>query len=92
MIDKDLMGDAIQRWGLDLQVDLAVEECSELITALQHNKRGRGTIADVVEEIADVKIMVAQLEMMFGEQSVAKVVGEKMNRLRDRLGRGIYNE
>ena len=55
----DLVCAALDRWGLDAQVDQTVEECAELIVALQkHVKRTPqpGTFDAVTDEIADVEI------------------------------------
>ena len=58
---------AIDVWGITAQVDMAIEECAELIKALQKRKRaeGTGTIDDVLEEMADVEIMLEQLKVIF---------------------------
>lgn len=76
------MGKAIQKWGVELQMDLAQEECAELIVAISHWRRNRiNCTKDVIEEIADVKIMIRQLELMFGIEDVESVVKFKMERL-----------
>jgi NTP pyrophosphatase (non-canonical NTP hydrolase) len=76
---------AIDHWGEDAQLNMGVEEASELITALSRFLRGRTDEADVVEEVADVSIMVEQLAMIVGEDAVADVVDSKVARLSDRL-------
>ena len=32
---------AVDKWGVGSQLDMLVEECSELITAINHAKRAR---------------------------------------------------
>lgn len=94
MISERLMLTAIERWGRDLQLNLAQEECAELIAAIAHFKRDRPNATDeLIQEIADVKIMIWQLEEMFGRDAVDRVVALKMKRLESRLelGAGAVN-
>ena len=79
---------AINIYGVDAQIDIAVEECSELIKALMKFRRGSGeetTAHDVCEEIADVEIMVDQLQLVFDSEYVDFVREEKIKRLERRL-------
>ena len=52
------------KWGTVAQLDMVVEECSELINAIQKWKRGRVERIEVVEEGVDVEIMVEQLKVI----------------------------
>lgn len=56
---------AVDAWGPDKQKWVAAEELSELIHALARNNRGDDNLENVVEEIADVEIMLHQLKIMF---------------------------
>ena len=86
-LDNEILKGAIDTFGTRSQIDMAVEECSELINALMKFRRGRVGIQEVVTEIADVQIMCAQLEFIFAGDS--KIVDSermrKMDRLRSRL-------
>lgn len=86
-IDTEILNGAIDSFGVGSQIDMAIEECAELINALEKYRRGRIGISEVVTEIADVQIMCAQLELIFGGGS--KVVEmerqRKMDRLRNRI-------
>lgn len=86
-INEETLKDAIERYGTSAQLDMAIEECSELINSIEKFRRGRVEVKDVVTEIADVQIMCAQLEIIFGGSS--KIVemerARKMDRLRTRL-------
>lgn len=86
-IDSTILENAIDTFGVSSQIDMAVEECSELVDALMKYNRGRVGVQEVVTEIADVQIMCAQLEIIFGGSS--KIVEmermRKMDRLRQRL-------
>lgn len=82
---EDLLQQAIDVWGEDAQVLMAVEECSELITILAQYWRGRKTKEEVAEEIADVSIMMRQLRLIFGYQTVNEYEAGKIVRLKQRL-------
>lgn len=84
--DRDTFREAIETWGLPAQIDMAVEECAEVIVALQHLQRDRTDREDVIEELADLRIMFEQLRWYFGRDFVDPVVIDKMGRLRERLG------
>ncbi len=84
-LDEDgVFRKAAALWG-DLQLEMVIEECAELITALQHLKRGRASIAEVAEECADVTIMMEQLRLELGPARVDQIRDRKMLRLRDRI-------
>jgi len=85
--DKVLFKRAIKSWGEEAQIKMAIEECGELIVKLA--KLGRfkngSNIDDVIDEIADVSIMMAQLRIMFGDKAVDERKRIKLDRLRVRL-------
>ena len=63
------MQTALEKWGLDAQCDQMVEECAELIVVLQkYIKRSpkTATIEEVIDEIADVEMMLAQMRIALG--------------------------
>ena len=66
MIDKKLALVAMEKWGLEKQTEMAIEEAAEFILARNHYKRGRITKEDYVEEMVDVYIMFSQLRVMYG--------------------------
>jgi len=77
---------AIDKWGERLQVAVAIEEMAELIRALCKWLRGGRddrTMANILEEMADVGIMHSQLELIFGDCTEQTV--EKLQRLEGRL-------
>ena len=83
-----LLEEAIRQWGEEAQYGMAIEEIGELLTVLNHHWRGRATIHDVAEEIADVQIMLVQLSMMLcdgGPGIVEMKRHEKLDRLEKRL-------
>ena len=76
------------------QYDQAIEEMAELIVAINKYKRKclYGEYAknpkieeSVIEEIADVKMCLEQLEDFVGEDKVACVFDKKMQKLQDEI-------
>lgn len=76
---------AVSKWGINAQLWMLVEECSELLNAVSKLKRGRVNVFDVIEELADVSIMVDQLSLYYGEAEFNRVKEDKLQRLRKRL-------
>lgn len=57
----DLCAEAVDIYGTEAQIWMAIEEMAELSNALAKHRRDRVTREDVCEEIADVVIMMIQL-------------------------------
>jgi len=79
---------ALNKWGAYSQVLMLFEEMSELQKAVCKFLRGQRTVDKVVEEIADVEIMLTELKVLLGpatkglvEQQIARVRKEKLDRL-----------
>lgn len=78
---KDLYVRAINKWGVEAQCDQAVEECAELIASLKHLKRGKVSEDELIDELADVYLMLGQLIYMFGEDKLNAAVDRKIVKL-----------
>ena len=85
---------AEELWGLIAQYDQAVEEMGELIVAINKYKRKclYGEYANnpkvenaLIEEIADVKMCLEQLEDYMGSDRVNEVFDKKMQKLLDEI-------
>lgn len=74
---------ALEVYGIDSQVMMIIEEMSELTKAFCKLYRGDGSVDAVREEMADVKIMLEQMSMFYGETE--DIEGQKLERLRQRL-------
>ena len=84
--ERELYKQAIEKWGAHLQIIMAFEEMSELTKELTKFSREKGNKNKIAEEIADVRIMLNQLEIMFDigvEVSIKRV--EKLKRLKGML-------
>lgn len=83
--------EAIQTYGVDAQVDMMIEEMSELTKALLKYRRAYGRpkeeldalVEDILEEMADVEIVLLQMRMIFGETGGYAL--KKLERLDRRL-------
>lgn len=79
---------AIAKYG-EKQLDMVQEECAELIQAISKWKRYNNTKAklNIIEEVADVTIMLEQLKIMFGitEEILQDEIDCKIDRLEKRM-------
>ena len=66
--DIKIMQTCLDQWGEKAQIGQAIEECAELIVALQKytNRKKHGTIENILDEIADVEMMLAQMRLVLG--------------------------
>lgn len=85
---RQVYSDALDMWGVDLQLDVAIEEMSELTKAIIKRRRfphQAGTLAKIIEEIGDVEIMMEQMRFILGpaaEDAVELSKRLKINRLK----------
>ena len=84
---------AIATYGKDMQLNVAIEEFSELIKEICKNKRGADNREAIIEEIADCYIMLMQLEIIFGvkDDEINGVTDAKLERLEKRLAERSEN-
>lgn len=87
MNERDICKKAITQFGVPSQINMCIEECSELIVALQHFRRGKCEEKDVITEIADVQIMCQQMAIIFGEGGVFIEKQRKIERLKERINK-----
>lgn len=80
---SNIYEDCIDKWGISPQMMMMQEECAELIVEISHHLRGRKS--NVVEEIADVQIMINQMKEIFGKEIVQLEMDRKLERIRKRL-------
>lgn len=96
--EKKILQAAIDKWGGDMQVRMALEEMAELSKALLKFGRASDNHADeqqqlidryenVLEEIADVQIMLDQMRLLYGGNGVRLAYYRqlKLDRLKNKL-------
>ena len=75
--EKAIYRKAIETFGVDEQLNIAKEECAELIKALSKHHRVskfesydkrkvQRAVNHVLEELVDVEIMLEQIQMIYG--------------------------
>lgn len=94
MIDsgvRELLDLALRRFGEAAQWRHLQQECAELIVAISHRLDAAGSMRpktpeanfdDLVDEVADVAIMIEQAMMMVGPSRVEARIEVKLERLR----------
>lgn len=87
--NKEIYKKAISKYGLYAQIDMVFEEMAELQKELCKFKRGKDTkdtIDNIAEEIADVKIMLEQMELAFNIKDKVEFEKDlKIKRLEKRI-------
>lgn len=87
----NVLSKAVDIYGTDAQIWMAIEEMAELLNALAKHRRDRVSREDICEEIADVSIMMIQLAYIFGVEDVNDYLEQKIDRLERRLAKHVAN-
>ncbi len=92
MDSRSVYEDALRTWGAEAQTKMLFEEIGELMQAVCKSGRVENweqrmeVWHNIAEEIADVKIMLGQMEVLFDvEDAVEACKEEKIARLVERL-------
>ncbi len=90
--DKKALFRAVSTFGASAQTDMMIEEMSELTKALlKYRRAGDNESAravaqtSILEEMADVEIMLAQMHIIYGESY--SVLRYKLDRLAARIAK-----
>lgn len=85
--NNELYQRCIDKWGIGLQMNMLIEESSELITVISRIMRGRDKILNnLIEEIADVELLLGQIKYVYNiEEMVLIEKDRKIERLEKRL-------
>lgn len=86
MTNNEIFTKVIRKNGVDYQLNVAIEEMSELTKEICKFKRNRGDLDHIAEEVADVEIMCAQLRQIF---CIAGMVDHWKERKILRLGENL---
>ena len=83
---SEILKNALKHYGANSQRIVAIEEMSELTKELCKVARCEENIAHIAEEIADVRIMLDQMEILFDcRKQVELMESEKLERLLKRM-------
>lgn len=81
-----LLKAALNHWGIPLQLLVLAEESSELSAAATRVLTQKGSVDDLLGEMADVYLMLSQMVYSLPESAgFDQVVAEKLKKLRKRL-------
>lgn len=82
---NDFYNQIIEYFGSDNQCIVAIEELSELQKEICKHLRGLGNVHHIAEEIADVQIMLEQLQRIFDCHSEVELMKkQKIQRTTER--------
>lgn len=77
---------ALEAFGAEAQMVMAIEEMSELTKELCKHRRGRDNVEAIAGEIADVEIMLQQMVMLFDCAGQVEIFRRyKLERLAERI-------
>lgn len=94
-MERNIYKDAIDKWGETAQLDQMIEEMAELTLAISKYKRQFndflldyqkvGVMENLYTEIADVKLMIEEMEYMFGKENVQKAYQNQLKKFEKEL-------
>lgn len=90
---KEQLQEIINNYGHESRKAMLFEEMAELQKEVCKELRGKGDIQHITEEMADVNIMLQQMQLIYGitDEQVEQVVQKKIERTLDRI-EGECNE
>lgn len=89
-VNKNVLNLSVAYYGQDSQLNVAVEEMSELIKEICKYKRGSQNRDAIIEETADVIIMIGNLRQIFNmtDDEINHAISFKQARLKERMENG----
>lgn len=84
---EEMINRIADMYGKEPQLVMLMEECGELIQACSKQLRRKDkSINNLIEELADVRIMIEQIEHLYGIKSLVEDEMEyKLNRQLERM-------
>ena len=94
---EDAIEQIADHYGLQNQIQQCSEECGEMIVALSKLRRSMfgnerhigisGSIYDIAEEMADISIMLCQIQYLLNipDEQIMEIIEEKLKRELDRI-------
>lgn len=88
--DIELQTEVVNEYGANIQSTICMEECAELIQAISKMKRGKDNRDNLIEEMADVYIILEQLKFIYNitDNEIIKWLDAKQDRQRRLLSGG----
>lgn len=93
-MNREILKAAIDKNGKIMQSIVAIEEMSELTKELSKMMRGEGNKDHLLEELADVYIVLEEIQMMYNINPMLLdwKMDTKIKRLELRLSEGFVND
>ena len=84
---RSVLKQAIETYGAEAQLNVAIEEFAELTKEICKHKRYMDNTKAIMEEMADCYIMLEQMQMIFGlgNTVIFDAMDKKIKRLKCRL-------
>ena len=92
---KEESKDMLDHWGKEDQLNVAMEECAELIQAISKARRygadHPSVYLNLVEEIGDVTIILEHLKTIYGitQEEINKSIHVKIKRAYDKVNKDM---
>jgi NTP pyrophosphatase (non-canonical NTP hydrolase) len=98
--EEYILKSAVNRWGINMQKIICMEECGELIQALAKSMRPSREdnfqtrafdLGNIAEEIADVELCLAQMKIAMPDivADIEQIKTEKLDRLKSRILKSV---
>ena len=86
-VNKQIIKDAIEFYGVEERTTVCMEECAELIQCISKEKRGKHNKQHLIEEMADVYICLEMLTEIYNISSreVESMIERKQQREVERM-------
>ncbi len=86
MTEQQIYWKAIEKFGDASQYDMLIEEMAELTQAILKSRRRGGSVTENLhEEFADVRIVMAQIELCLNPERLEYWKNYKLGRLEERI-------
>lgn len=88
---QEIYINAIETYGENAQLDMAIEEMAELTKEICKKKRDADNRDEIIEEMADVYVMLEQLKIMceIWDYEIIDQIHFKTKRLSERLKNNV---
>ncbi len=82
-MEKTIYEQAIEKFGIEKQIDMLIEEMAELTQALlkYRRKQNQVTLENIWEEFVDVTIVMRQIELTLNPMEIDSMMSCKLDKL-----------
>ena len=84
-IQKKKLQIILNEYGISKQLEMAIEEFSEFIVDIQHYKRERSNLIDLLPECIDSFIVLNQILLIYDSKVINELINMKITREINRI-------